>query len=212
MNEHPYFPRAWVEAFQRFATRIDLYNFGRWLVLAIVITYLLLAALFESFIYPIVILVTVPLAAVGGIAGLRIVHGINGQQMDVLTLLGFVILIGTVVNNAILIVHHALNRMRNEGDEPRAAVLDGVRTRVRPIFMSTLTSVLGMFPLVVFPGAGSELYRGLGSVLLGGLIVSTVFTLFLIPTLLHLALGAKAALKARLAGDRGRGADLEGCS
>ena len=108
------------------------------------------------------------------------------QPLDVLTMLGFVILIGTVVNNAILIVHQSLNFMGNESMELRPAILESIRTRIRPIFMTTLTTVCGLSPLVFFPGAGSELYRGLGSVVLGGLVVSTVVTLFLVPTLFSL--------------------------
>ncbi len=166
-------------------------------VLVVLITYLLMAALFESWLYPLVIICTVPLGAVGGILGLNLLNvylGLTGQipqQLDVLTMLGFVILIGTVVNNPILIVHQSLNHMREDGMSPCAAILESVRTRIRPIFMTTLTTVLGLMPLVLFPGAGSELYRGLGSVVLGGLLVSTVFTLLLVPTLFSLLLDAK---------------------
>ena len=106
-------------------------------------------------------------------------------------MLGFVILIGTVVNNPILIVHQSLNHIREDGMASRAAILESIRTRMRPIFMTTTTTVLGLLPLVLFPGAGSELYRGLGSVVLGGLLVSTVFTLLLVPTLFSLTLDAK---------------------
>ena len=169
-------------------------------LLAILITYLLLSALFESFIYPIVVMVSVPLAAVGGIFGLRVMHAFTGQQMDVLTMLGFVILLGTVVNNAILIVHQALNYIRDESQDPSQAILESVRTRVRPIFMSTLTSVLGMLPLIFFPGAGSELYRGLGSVVVGGLIASTIFTLFVVPTLFSLFMSLFGNLSGRASG------------
>lgn len=154
-------------------------------LLAVVITYLLMAALFENFIYPFIILFTVPLAAAGGFIGLRLVHRfIAPAPLDVLTMLGFIILIGVVVNNAILIVHQALNYIRHYGMEHREAVLESARTRIRPIYMTTLTSLFGMLPLVVAPGPGSELYRGLGSVLLGGLALSTIFTLFVIPALL----------------------------
>ncbi|MCA9100015.1 MAG: efflux RND transporter permease subunit, partial [Planctomycetales bacterium] len=153
------------------------------LLLALLITYLLIAALYESFLYPIVIMVSVPLASVGGFIGLRLLNLVTTQRLDVLTMLGFVILIGTVVNNAILIVDHALHSIRDRRQNHYDAIAESVRGRVRPIFMTTLTTVLGMSPLVLSPGAGSELYRGLGTVVLSGLLVSTVFTLFLVPML-----------------------------
>jgi HAE1 family hydrophobic/amphiphilic exporter-1 len=109
---------------------------------------------------------------------------IANQPLDILTMLGFVILVGVVVNNAILIVHQALNNVRFSAMPHRDAVLESVRTRLRPIYMSAATSVFGMLPLVLIPGPGSEFYRGLGSVVLGGLAVSTVFTVFVIPALL----------------------------
>ncbi|MEM1208391.1 MAG: efflux RND transporter permease subunit [Planctomycetota bacterium] len=199
--------------------------------LALLVTYLLMAALFESWLYPLVIMFSVPLATVGGFAGLALVHdgwGMAGwapplfaylgpgglglinpaQQLDTLTMLGFVILIGVVVNNAILIVHQALNFMRGtgegEGDDtgrmgPRDAIAASVRTRMRPIFMTTATSVAGMLPLVLMPGAGSELYKGLGSVVVGGLIVATLFTLALVPLLFSLTFDLKVGAY-RLAG------------
>ncbi|MEZ6045011.1 MAG: efflux RND transporter permease subunit [Planctomycetaceae bacterium] len=163
------------------------------LLLAVVITYLLMAALFESFVYPVVIMTSVALALVGGFIGLAFLNLYIFQPLDMLTMLGFVILIGTVVNNAILIIHQSLNYIRDEGMPDKEAILLSVRTRMRPIFMSTLTTVLGMLPLVVplpifqdgeliwMSGAGSELYRGLGSVVLGGLLVSTLFTLVIVP-------------------------------
>ena len=159
--------------------------------LALLITYLLMAALFESWLYPFVIILSVPLGAVGGVLGLTLLNFFVLQSLDVLTMLGFIILIGTVVNNPILIVHQSLNHMREDGMTPRDAILQSVRTRIRPIFMTTTTTVLGLLPLVLFPGAGSELYRGLGSVVLGGLLVSTAFTLFLVPTLFGLTMDAK---------------------
>ena len=113
---------------------------------------------------------------------------IGYQPLDVLTMLGFVILVGVVVNNAILIVHQTLNNLRDSDMAAKEAIRDAVHSRVRPIFMSVITSVFGMLPLVIFPGAGSELYRGLGSVVIGGLFVSTIFTLFLVPTFLSLAM------------------------
>jgi HAE1 family hydrophobic/amphiphilic exporter-1 len=164
-------------------------------ILALAITYLLMSALFGSFLYPLIIMFAVPLAAAGGFAGLWAVNQLlTYQPLDVLTMLGFIILVGIVVNNAILIVDQTLRGLREEGLDIRSAVREAVAMRVRPIFMSTFTSVFGMLPLVVFPGAGSELYRGLGSVVLGGLLVATMFTLFLIPSLLSLVLDARQGL------------------
>ena len=161
-------------------------------MLALLITYLLMSALFESFLYPLVIMFSVPLAAAGGFLGLFMVNTfIHFQALDVLTMLGFIILIGIVVNNAILIVHQSLNNMRYGGMNRREAISESVRTRVRPIFMSTTTSVFGMLPLVLFPGAGSELYRGLGSVVIGGLVVSTIFTILLVPSLFAMVLSVQ---------------------
>jgi len=159
-------------------------------VLAAVICYLLMAALFENFFYPLIILFTVPLASVGGLLGLKLVNlFIAEQPLDILTMLGFVILVGVVVNNAILIVHQSLNNIRIYGMEYREAVRESTRTRLRPIFMTALTSVFGMLPLVLIPGPGSEFYRGLGSVVLGGLMISTFFTIFVIPALLLFFIG-----------------------
>ncbi len=152
--------------------------------LAIIITYLLLSALFNNFLYPFIILFSIPLAASGGFIGLWGVNTfIATQSLDVVTMLGFIMLIGTVVNNPILIVYQTLMNIRG-GMEKIEAVTEGLRSRIRPIFMSTLTSLFGMLPLVIFPGEGSELYRGLGSVILGGLGIATLFTLFVIPALL----------------------------
>ena len=159
-------------------------------LLAVVITYLLMSALFGNFIYPLIILFTVPLAGAGGFLGLKLENWfIAPQPLDILTMLGFVILIGVVVNNAILIVHQSLNNIREAGMEHKEAVVEATRTRLRPIYMSAATSVFGMLPLAVAPGPGSELYRGLGAVVLGGLALSTVFTIFVIPALLMFVIG-----------------------
>jgi HAE1 family hydrophobic/amphiphilic exporter-1 len=161
-------------------------NSMKWsLILALIITYLLMVALFSNFIYPLVIMFTVPLATAGGFIGLKLTNiFVAPQPMDILTMLGFIILIGIVVNNAILIVHQSLNYIRVHGLEYKEAIIEGTRSRLRPIFMSSLTSVFGMLPLVLIPGPGAEFYRGLGSVITGGLALSTLFTLFAIPALL----------------------------
>ena len=162
------------------------------LLLAVVITYLLMAALYESWVDPFVIILTVPLGAVGGIIGLNLLNwylillGETPQSLDVLTMLGFVMLIGTVVNNPILIIDNALQNMRERGMGASRAVTEAARTRIRPILMTTWTTVVGLIPLVLFPGAGSELYRGIGSVLLGGMLLSTILSLVFIPTMFSL--------------------------
>lgn len=166
-------------------------------LLAAVICFLLMSSLFESFIYPFVIMFSVPLAAFGGFLGLFLLNLFTYQALDVVTMLGFIILIGIVVNNAILIVHQSLNHIRDEGMELKDAVVESVGNRIRPIFMTTTTTVFGMLPLVLFPGAGSELYRGLGSVILGGLVVSTIFTLFLVPAVFSIVFDVKQDLSDR---------------
>lgn len=159
--------------------------------LATLISFLLMAALFEDFLAPLVILVTVPLAGAGGLLGLRIVDATLGPQpLDMMTALGFVILIGVVVNNAILIVDGALARLR-DGAGLVDATSAAVGGRVRPILMSTLTSLAGLLPLVLFPGSGSELYRGVGAIVLGGLALATVLSLFVVPALFGLVWRAR---------------------
>jgi len=166
------------------------------LLLALAIVFLVMAVLFESFVYPLVIVFSVPLATAGGVIGLNVLNLYTFQPLDTLTMLGFVILIGIVVNNAILIVHQTLYHLREEGLEPQDAILEATRNRIRPIFMSTLTSVFGMLPLVTFPGAGSEIYKGLGSVVVGGLSLSAIVTLAVVPPLLSLIAGLMARERA----------------
>jgi HAE1 family hydrophobic/amphiphilic exporter-1 len=157
------------------------------LVVALVIVYLVISVLYESLIYPAIIMLSVPLATAGGLLGLAVLNTYVAQPLDMLTMLGFVILIGIVVNNAILLVDQALQNCR-AGMISSEAILQAASNRIRPIFMSTLTSIFGLLPLAVFPGAGSELYRGLGSVVIGGLSLSALLTLAIIPPLLSLLL------------------------
>ncbi|WP_455203615.1 efflux RND transporter permease subunit, partial [Kaarinaea lacus] len=186
--------------------------------LAIAILYLLMSALFRSFKDSWLVLLSIPLATVGGVVALRLTdwwsRTINPlfdvqpsiQPMDLLTMIGFIILLGLVVNNAILLVHQTRQAER-EGLSRRDAVAQAVEMRLRPILMSTLTSLFGMLPLflsgiepvasfinwvgvhtgwVIFDVAGTELYRGLAAVIVGGMAISTVFTLVLLPSLLRI--------------------------
>ncbi|TVS11875.1 MAG: efflux RND transporter permease subunit [Wenzhouxiangella sp.] len=161
-----------------------LRNLGGSFILAVIILYLLISALFRSFRDSILVLMTIPMATVGGIIALRITGWVTGQAMDMLTMIGFVILLGLVVNNAILLVYRARDGER-DGLGRREAVETAVRLRLRPILMSTFTSLFGMMPLLLLPGAGTELYRGLAAVIVGGMALSALFTLILLPSLLR---------------------------
>jgi len=154
-------------------------------LLAIALLYLLMSALFRSFIDSLLVLVVLPLATVGGAIALQLVNLFTFQPLDILTMIGFVILLGLVVNNAILLVYQTRSAER-AGLPRRAAVRQAVQLRLRPILMSTLTSLFGMLPLLLVTGAGTELYRGLAAVIVGGLAFSTLFTLVLLPALLRL--------------------------
>jgi multidrug efflux pump subunit AcrB len=158
-------------------------------LLAVAILYLLISALFRSFRDSLLVVMTIPMATVGGVVALRAMDlalfASGGQQMDLLTMIGFVILLGLVVNNAILLVYRARDAER-EGMSRRDAVENAVRLRLRPILMSTMTSIFGMLPLMLIPGSGTELYRGLATVIVGGMLVSTLFTLLLLPSLLRM--------------------------
>lgn len=154
-------------------------------LLAVAITYLILCALYGSFFYPLFIIASVPLATAGGLMGLFLVNRfVAPQNLDVITMLGFIILVGSVVNNAILIIYQARINYESYKMEWRASVLDSTQTRLSPIYMSMLTSVLALLPLVVFAGDGSEIYRGLGAVIIGGIAFSTIISVFIIPALL----------------------------
>ncbi|AFY77729.1 cation/multidrug efflux pump [Pleurocapsa sp. PCC 7327] len=156
-------------------------------VLSVLITYLLLVSLYRSFLYPFVIMATVPMGMSGAMLSLVIANHIPGLivPLDMITALGFVILTGVVVNNAILLVDRAL-QLQEEGKDYDDSLYYATRDRLRAIFMSAGTSVLGMLPLAVVPGQGAELYQGLGIVLTGGLAFSTILTPTVVPALMGL--------------------------
>ena len=153
---------------------------------ALVILFLLMAALFKSIKDSLLVVITIPLATVGGILALQLLNLTVFQPLDLLTMIGFIILLGLVVNNAILLVHQT--RLGQEGGLERSqAIEQALILRLRPIFMSTATSFFGMLPLLLMPGAGSVIYRGLAAVIVGGLAFSTLFTIVLLPCLLRLS-------------------------
>nr|MDJ0726593.1 efflux RND transporter permease subunit [Prochloraceae cyanobacterium] len=165
-----------------------LSQLGATFILSLVITYLLLVALYRSFGYPFLIMATVPMGMTGALLSLVIANSIPGVviPLDMITGLGFVILTGVVVNNAILLVDRALQLQKEEKMAYDDSLYHAVRDRLRPIFMSAGTSVLGMLPLALLPGKGAELYQGLGIALTGGLALSTILTPTVIPALMGL--------------------------
>lgn len=162
---------------------------------AVVLIYLVLVAIFAHWGYPLIILTTVPLGIAGGLLGLVAVNSSGPllalvglppivQPFDMITMLGFIILLGTVVNNPILIVEQARRNLAHATSSVEDAVKGAVETRLRPILMSTATTVLGLSPLVFSPGDGAELYRGVGIVVLIGIMASMIITLTFLPSLL----------------------------
>ncbi|AJY51337.1 efflux RND transporter permease subunit [Halomonas sp. KO116] len=163
-------------------------------LIALAIVYLLLVAIFAHWGYPLLILATIPLGAAGGIVGLWLMNtvgaqlpkiGLNAisQPFDMITMLGFLILMGTVVNNPILVVHQARENLRTASMGVREAVQQAVESRLRPIAMTTLTTLCGLSPLVFLPGEGTELYRGVGAIVLFGLLGTAMVTVTFLPAL-----------------------------
>ncbi len=166
---------------------------------ALIIIFLLLVAIFRHWGYPLLIMTTIPLGIAGGIIGLALMNGVGSvmgaigldplhQPFDMISMLGFLILMGTVVNNPILIVDRAMSRIRDHGMSARDAVREAVEVRLRPIAMSTLTTICGISPLVFMPGAGTELYRGVGAIVLFGILGAAVVSLTMLPALTVTAL------------------------
>ena len=152
---------------------------------AIFLLFVLLAGLFRSPKDAALVILALPLATVGGIVALRTLNLFAFQPLDLLTMIGFVILLGLVVNNGILLVHQTRVGERN-GLSRSVAVEEALLLRLRPIFMSTATSLAGMAPMVFLPSIASAIYRGLATVIFGGMLVSAIFTLILLPALLRI--------------------------
>jgi len=169
-----------------------LVTMGRVFGLALFVLFLLMTALFRSVRDSAVVLLTVPLALVGGMLGLRALGLIAFQALDLLSMIGFVMMIGVIVNHSILLVA-AVRSAQGDGVTLEDAIRQGLNQRLRAILASTLTGALGALPMAVNPGPGSVIYRGLAAVNIGGVIVSLVFSLILIPALIRL-FGARGAV------------------
>ena len=150
----------------------------QWMALALPFVYLVMVAQFQSLLSPFIVLFTVPLAFTGGLLGLLI----TGQQLTMISLMGFIVLMGTVVNNGIVFVDYA-NQLRLGGMERRAALVATGRTRMRPILMTTLTTVLAMLQLVFSGDMASQLMSGMAIVIICGLSYATLMTLYIVPVL-----------------------------
>ncbi|MBN7795994.1 efflux RND transporter permease subunit [Parahaliea mediterranea] len=162
--------------------------------IALLIIYLLMVAIFTHWGYPLLIMTSIPLGIAGGIVGLALLNGVGSllplvglapvvQPFDMISMLGFLILMGTVVNNPILIVHRAVGNVKAQGMAPVPAVREAVEARLRPIAMSTITTICGLAPLVLIPGAGTELYRGVGAIVMFGILGAALVTLTMLPAL-----------------------------
>ncbi|MFP4016987.1 MAG: efflux RND transporter permease subunit, partial [Halanaerobiales bacterium] len=155
-------------------------------LLAVILVYMVMAAQFESLVHPFIVMFTVPMAAIGVMAGLFL----TGHNFSVVSIIGVVMLAGIVVNNAIVLVDY-INTLRGRGKSIREALLEAGPVRLRPILMTTLTTILALFPLALGIGEGSEIQAPMAVVVIGGLAVSTLLTLYLVPVLYSLISGVR---------------------
>ncbi len=165
--------------------------------LALLVLFLLMAALFRSLRDSALVLLTVPLASLGGVLGIRLLNLFTPQTLDMLTMVGFIILLGAAVNNAILLVDSTRTAERS-GMDRRSAVRHALEQRTRPIFATSLGQLAGLLPMILVPGPGAALYRGLGTVIAGGMLVNTLFMLVLLPALLRLGEASSAPQRATM--------------
>lgn len=176
--------------------------------IALAIVYLLMVAIFSHWGYPLLIMTTIPLGVAGGLVGLALMNLVGSllpllgmlplrQPFDMITMLGFLILMGTVVNNPILVVEEARKNLNEAGIGLVEAVGAAVQSRLRPIAMTTLTTLCGLAPLVLFGGEGTELYRGVGAIVLFGLLGAALVTVTFLPALVVLVLGLGRRVRIR---------------
>jgi len=154
-------------------------------ILALIVLFMLMAAMFRSLRDALVVVLTVPVALVGGVLGLRVLGAVAFQPLDLLTMIGFIMMVGVIVNHSILLVDRTRDA-QNHGHSLEESIRLALNQRLRAILASTLTGALGALPMAVNPGPGSVIYRGLAAVNVGGVVVAMVFSLLLLPSLMRL--------------------------
>ena len=164
-------------------------------ILALIVLFMLMAAMFRSLRDALVVVLTVPVALVGGVLGLRVLGAVAFQPLDLLTMIGFIMMVGVIVNHSILLVDRTRDA-QNHGHSLEESIRLALNQRLRAILASTLTGALGALPMAVNPGPGSVIYRGLAAVNVGGVVVAMVFSLLLLPSLMRLTTPAAKSLPA----------------
>ncbi|MCR4822511.1 MAG: efflux RND transporter permease subunit, partial [Treponema sp.] len=153
-------------------------NFGMIIIMAAFLVFVVMASQFESLLDPFIVILTIPLSFIGVIA----IYAITGTQLNVITIMGILVLIGTIVNNGIVLVDYT-NLLRKRGMELEEACIEAARNRLRPILMSTLTTVISLAPMAFFPGEGSQSMQPISLTVFGGMTFGSLMTLFIMPTI-----------------------------
>ena len=156
---------------------------GRFFVImmAAILVFIVMASQFESFMDPFIVLFTIPLSFIGVIA----IYAINGSRLSVVTVMGVLVLVGTIVNNGIVLVDYT-NLLRKRGLALEEACIEAARNRLRPILMSTLTTVISLMPMAFFPGEGSASMQPISLTVFGGMTFGSLMTLFVMPTVYYI--------------------------
>jgi hydrophobic/amphiphilic exporter-1 (mainly G- bacteria), HAE1 family len=185
------------------AMQTSFSSFGLGLILSTLLVYLILVAQFESFVDPLIILLAVPT----GLTGVLLILWLTGTTLNIMSLMGVVMMVGIVVSNSILIVEF-IRRLRADGKPLREAVVLACRVRMRPVLMTSLATLIGLIPMALALGAGSEAYAPLARAIIGGLAVSVVLTVFIVPAAYFIIYRRQEAAAAELAASAGKASPI----
>ena len=153
-------------------------NFSLIILMAAALVFVVMASQFESLVDPFIVILTIPLSFIGVIA----IYAITGEQLNIITVMGMLVLVGTIVNNGIVLVDYT-NLLRKRGYNLEEACVEAARNRLRPILMSTLTTVISLAPMAFFPGEGSSMMQPISLTVFGGMTFGSFMTLFLMPAI-----------------------------